>query len=78
MKPERHQQTLDLIAAIAGRPAAALSATDHLMADLGLDSPKALQLMMDLEDHFGFEVGDDEAGTVATVGDLLSLVERRG
>jgi acyl carrier protein len=75
---ERRQETLALIAAVADRPPASLQPSDHLMADLALDSPKALQLMMDVEDAFGFEIGDDEAGAITTIGDLLALVERRG
>jgi acyl carrier protein len=75
---ERRQKTLALIAALALRPAASLRAEDHLMADLALDSPKALQLMMDVEDTFGFEIGDEEASAITTVGTLLAAVERRG
>ena len=41
---------------------------------MGLD---AVQLVMDLEDHFGISIQDAEAERIRTVGDLVSLIKVR-
>jgi acyl carrier protein len=48
------------------------------LADLGLDSMHAIDLLFDLEDSFGVTLGDDElnATTFATAGSLWDAVVR--
>jgi acyl carrier protein len=48
-----------------------------LFRDLQLDSLKQLTLVVELENHFRvrFDAGDEEG--LATVGDLVRLIERR-
>lgn len=70
-------QTLEIIARITGHRPAELARPLNLAVDLGLDSPKALELLMALEDDLGFEISDDEAATLKTVGDILDLTARR-
>ncbi len=41
---------------------------------MGLD---AVEIVMDVEDHFGIVVDDDEAGRIRTVGDLVALIRLR-
>ena len=48
-----------------------------MTVDLGLDSPKALELLMALEDDLGIEISDEEAAALVTVGDILDLVAER-
>lgn len=68
---------LQLIAEIAGKDSASLQRGQHLTVDLGLDSPKALELLMALEDDLGIEISDEEAAALVTVGDILDLVAER-
>lgn len=69
------QKALDIVAKISGRNAADLEPQHELVADLGIDSPKALQLLLDLEDTLGIEISDEEAAKMDTVGDVLSFLE---
>ncbi len=44
------------------------------MGDLGIDSVKALQLVMRLEDELGVEISDDQAAKMDTVGDVVAYL----
>ena len=46
-----------------------------LVGDLGLDSPRALELLIELEESLGVEIDDSAAGGLNTVGDVLGLVD---
>lgn len=45
--------------------------------DLGLDSLDAVELIMAFEEEFGVEIPDDEAETIKTVGDAISVIEKK-
>jgi acyl carrier protein len=65
---------LDVLAKVAQKDRAALQPQQELTADLGIDSPKGLQLLMDLEEKLQIEISDDEAARMLTVGDVLTYV----
>lgn len=46
--------------------------------DLGADSLDLVELMMDFEDSFGLKISDEEAGKLATVGDVVSYLKDKG
>ena len=69
-------KALQLLAHVSGKDVLTLKPEAQLQVDLGLDSPKALELLMDLEEEFGFEISDEEAAKLETVQDILDLVER--
>lgn len=46
-----------------------------LKEDLGADSIDAVQIIMDLEDAFGIEIDEDNAGAMETVGDVVKSIE---
>ena len=70
----REQQVLAIIARVSKRDAASLKPEQHLVADLAIDSPKALELMCDLEEQLKIEMPEDAVARVETVGDILALV----
>lgn len=76
-KNEIERKVVATIAAVAGRDPGAIERRQHLMADLGIDSPKALQLLMDLEDSLAIEIPDDAAASFERVGDLVDFVVAR-
>ncbi len=42
--------------------------------DLGADSLDVVELVMAMEDEFGFEIPDDEADSIRTVGDAVTYI----
>jgi acyl carrier protein len=64
-----------LIAEHLGADAKQVSDEAHLLDDLGADWLDRLELMIVMEDHFGIEFADDDIEKLATVGDLLRLIE---
>ncbi|HSN57350.1 MAG TPA: acyl carrier protein [Candidatus Sulfomarinibacteraceae bacterium] len=71
----RAEIVLSVIARVGGVPVESLSPGTELVADLDMDSAKALELLVELEDRLGLEIDDDDAAGLATVGDILALVE---
>jgi acyl carrier protein len=45
--------------------------------ELDLDSLDIVQVVMDLEDEFDIEITDDEIENIATLQDLVSLVDQK-
>ena len=42
--------------------------------DLGADSLDIVELVMAMEDEFGFEIPDEEAENIKTVGDAINYI----
>ena len=43
--------------------------------DLGADSLDIVELVMAMEDEFGFEIPDEEAENIRTVGDAMTYIQ---
>ncbi len=71
---DMQQKALEIVAAISGKEVADLDPKLDLVADLGIDSPKALQLLLDLEEALGIEISDEDAAKMDTVGDVLGYL----
>lgn len=65
---------LAVLAEVSEKDPAELRPDMDLVADLGIDSPKALRLLVELEDRLGIEIEDEEAARMNTVGDVLAFV----
>jgi acyl carrier protein len=65
-----------VIAQISKTDAATITSDMELVADLGMDSAKALELLVELEDKLGIEIGDEDAAKLNTVGDILGYLAR--
>lgn len=64
-----------VLAKVSGQDAGSLRDEMSLVADLGIDSAKALQLLADLEDALDIEIEDEDAARMDTVGDVLGYVK---
>lgn len=71
----RIEKTLFIISEVAGRPVGSIHPEAELVADLGIDSPKALHLLVEIEDALGVEISDEHAAQLRTVADVLRLVD---
>lgn len=74
----RTEDALAIVARVTGTAARELTAATELVAELGVDSAKALELLVELEDHFDIEIPDEQAAAMNTVGDILNAVESLG
>ena len=76
MNSRAQETALALLARISGRPPSEIAPHMDLVGDLGIDSPKALELLLELEEALGVEISDQEASTMETVSDVLAYAER--
>jgi len=67
-------KALEVIAKLSGENASSLEPGQDLVGDLGIDSPKALQLLVELEEVLGIEISDEDAARMDTVGDVLDYL----
>ncbi len=67
-------RALAILARIARREVSDLKPEQDLVADLAIDSPKALELLCDIEEEYGFEVPDDAVNGLETVADVVAMV----
>jgi acyl carrier protein len=58
-------------------PALHLGPTTHLIDEAGIDSPRMIDIVLEVEDRFGITVDDDDIQKVRTFGDLVVLVTAR-
>ena len=71
---EQKQIALEVMAEIAEVEIEQLLPETELVAHLGIDSPRALQMLIELEDRLDIEIADDEVERMETVGDVLEAV----
>lgn len=57
-----------------GTDAPAITA-ESLFAELGIDSPRRIDILLDTEDKFNISIEDSQFDKVRTFGDLVQLVE---
>lgn len=60
-----------------GKDEAAITEDQSFIDDLGADSLDTVELVMAFEEEFGIEIADDDAESIATVGDAVKLIEER-
>jgi len=72
----RKQTVLEILAEVCGVDADSIRPEDELFAKLGVDSPKALHLLIKLEDRFDIEIDDADVEGMKTVADVLDAVAR--
>jgi len=73
----KQELVLELIARVAKKDKSFIQPAQDLIADLGFDSPKQLELLTEMEDRLQIEIGEDDAARINTVGDVLDYVEKK-
>lgn len=74
---ETKRVATEVLAEISGSGAGEIRRDMDLVADLGIDSPKALQLLVALEDRLEIEISDEDAARLNTVGDIFDFLGAR-
>ena len=54
-----------------------LTAQTRLVDDAGIDSPRMIDIVLEIEDRLGMTIDDREVQKVRTFGDLVGLIEAR-
>ena len=72
---QKQKQVLKIIATISQRDISSISPDQDLSVDLGIDSPKGLELLFELEAQCKISIPDDDAARLRTVGDLLNYIK---
>ncbi|MEM1179313.1 MAG: acyl carrier protein [Acidobacteriota bacterium] len=75
LQSDTAKKALDVVSEISGRPAGELEPNQQLVGDLGIDSPKALQLLLRLEEVFDIEISDEEAALMDSIADILKYLK---
>jgi acyl carrier protein len=73
----KQEQVFEVLAKVSRKDRALIKPESELAADLGIDSPRALQLLMELEEKLNIEIGEEDAARMNTVKDILMYVEKK-
>jgi len=71
---ESKQVAMQVLSELSGKDQGTITPEMDLVADLGIDSPKALQLLLELEERLGIEIEDEDAAKIDTVSDVLTYL----
>lgn len=71
----RAESALDIIARVSGREPGQIEPGLELVGDLGFDSLRAFELIVELEEALGLELEEADIQPIHTVGDVLRALE---
>lgn len=67
----------EIVVKVLDVDAAKVTATASFAVDLGADSLDQADLVMELEEAFGIEIPDEEAGKIKTVQDAVNYIDSK-
>ena len=70
------QEVIDLIVNQLGVNKEEVTPSKSLIEDLNADSLDLTELMMTLEDQYGFQIADEEGEKLKTVSDIIQYIEK--
>ena len=75
LKPEIIEKVKAIIVKQLGVGEAEVKPEKSFVDDLGADSLDIVELVMAMEEEFGFEIPDEEAENIRTVGDAMTYIQ---
>lgn len=72
-----HQEVIDIVVEQLGVAADEVTLEKSFVEDLNADSLDLTELIMTFEERFGFEISEEEAEKLKTVGDVVSYIEKK-
>jgi acyl carrier protein len=78
MSAQIQEQVVAIVKPFVRNPEAlaSIGPETRLLEDLKINSARMVDIVLEFENVFGIEVGDDDAFAVRTVGDAVLLVSR--
>jgi acyl carrier protein len=73
----KEDKVIDIIVDKLGVDRSEVTPEAVFVDDLGADSLDLVELIMAMEEEFGFEIADEEAEKLRTVQDVISFVQAR-
>jgi len=71
------QQVIDIIVEQLGVDKADVTVEKSFVEDLNADSLDLTELIMTFEERFGFEISEEDAEKLKTVGDVVKYIEEK-
>jgi acyl carrier protein len=71
------QEVIDIVVEQLGVDKVDVTPQKSFVEDLNADSLDLTELIMTFEERFGFEISEEEAEKLKTVGDVIAYVEKR-
>ncbi len=75
---DRKEIVLEVIAKVSGVDRQEIGPESELVGHLGIDSAKALAMLVELEDRFAVEIDDELVPGLRTVADVLEVLGQQG
>ncbi len=71
------EKVIDIVADKLGVERSEVTPESVFVDDLGADSLDLVELIMAMEEEFGFEIADEEAEKMRTVQDVINFIQAR-
>ena len=71
------QEVIDIVVEQLGVDAADVAPDKSFVEDLNADSLDLTELIMTFEEKFGFEISEEEAEKLKTVGDVIAYINQK-
>ena len=71
------KEVIDVVVEQLGVDAAEVTSEKSFVEDLNADSLDLTELIMTFEERFGFEIPEEDAEKLKTVGDVVDYIEKR-
>jgi len=71
------KEVIDIIVEQLGVDAADVTSEKSFVEDLNADSLDLTELIMTFEERFGFEISEEDAEKLKTVGDVIKYIENK-
>ncbi len=71
------QEVIDIVVEQLGVDAQDVTADKSFVEDLNADSLDLTELIMTFEERFGFEISEEEAEKLKTVGDVIRYISQK-
>ena len=73
-KQQIKNKVFTIISEVAGKDPVTLNSQADLVNEIGLDSLDTIEVIMHLEEEFGYSISDEEAEQLNTIDDIVEFI----